>query len=112
MSPMLEVRHASKLFGGVHALEDVSFTLNVGEVVALAGDNGAGKSTLIKIIAGVHKASMGEVLFDGKAIGFANPRDARDAGIETIYQDLALAENLADCVKSVPQRIPACCRVC
>jgi ABC-type sugar transport system ATPase subunit len=94
MTPMLDVRHASKLFGGVHALEDVSFTLNAGEVVALAGDNGAGKSTLIKIIAGVHKASVGEVLFDGKPIGFASPRDARDAGIETIYQDLALAENL------------------
>jgi ABC-type sugar transport system ATPase subunit len=94
MTPMLDVRHASKLFGGVHALEDVSFTLNAGEVVALAGDNGAGKSTLIKIIAGVHKASVGQVLFNGKPIGFASPRDARDAGIETIYQDLALAENL------------------
>jgi ABC-type sugar transport system ATPase subunit len=94
MTAMLEVQHASKLFGGVHALEDVSFSLNAGEVVALAGDNGAGKSTLIKIIAGVHKASAGQVLFDGNPIGFANPRDARDAGIETIYQDLALAENL------------------
>jgi ABC-type sugar transport system ATPase subunit len=94
MTHMLEVRHASKLFGGVHALEDVSFSLNAGEVVALAGDNGAGKSTLIKIIAGVHKASVGEILFDGNPIGFANPREARDAGIETIYQDLALAENL------------------
>ena len=91
---MLEVRHASKTFGGVHALDDVSFSLSAGEVVALAGDNGAGKSTLIKIIAGVHRASAGEVLFDGKPIQFANPRDARDAGIETIYQDLALAENL------------------
>jgi ABC-type sugar transport system ATPase subunit len=94
MTPMLEVRHASKLFGGVHALEDVSFTLSAGEVVALAGDNGAGKSTLIKIIAGVHRASAGEVLFNGKPTRFASPRDARDAGIETIYQDLALAENL------------------
>jgi simple sugar transport system ATP-binding protein len=94
MEPLLQIQHVSKTFGGVHALEDVSFTLSGGEVVALAGDNGAGKSTLIKVIAGVHQADAGEVRFAGAPIRHTSPREARDAGIETIYQDLALADNL------------------
>lgn len=92
--PLLEVRGLSKRFGGVHALEKVSFSLHAREVVALAGDNGAGKSTLIKVIAGVHQPDEGEVLYEGRTMRFDNPQAARDAGIETIYQDLALADNL------------------
>ena len=92
--PLLVGTNVTKTFGGVHALEDVSFSLAAGEVLALAGDNGAGKSTLIKIIAGVHRATSGEVRFDGAPLRLSGPRDARDIGIETIYQDLALAENL------------------
>ena len=92
--PILEGRHISKRFGGVHALEDVSFELYPGEVLALAGDNGAGKSTLIKTVAGVHAADEGEVRFKGSRVAFSDPREARNAGIETIYQDLALADNL------------------
>ena len=92
--PILSVRGVSKRFGGVHALEDVSFDLFPGEVPALAGDNGAGKSTLIKAISGVHRPDEGEVLYKGKSVEFENPRQARNLGIETIYQDLALADNL------------------
>ena len=91
---LLEARKISKRFGGVHALEDVDFRLHAGEVVSLAGDNGAGKSTLIKIISGVFPADSGELLFNGQHVSFANPQDARSRGIETIYQDLALADNL------------------
>jgi simple sugar transport system ATP-binding protein len=92
--PLLEVRAVSKRFGGVHALERVSLTLGAGEVVALAGDNGAGKSTLTKIISGVFPPTEGAILYEGRSVAFARPQDARDAGIETIYQDLALADNL------------------
>ena len=92
--PLLEVRGISKQFGGVHALEDVSLSLRQGEVLALAGDNGAGKSTLIKTIAGVHRPDRGEIRYRGEPVGFANPQAARDRGIETIYQDLALVDNL------------------
>jgi ribose transport system ATP-binding protein len=93
-APLLDARKLSKRFGGVHALEDVDFRLNAGEVVALAGDNGAGKSTLIKIISGVYPPDGGELYFQGSRVAFANPQDARARGIETIYQDLALADNL------------------
>jgi len=93
-SPVLEAENVSKRFGGVHALKDVSLTLHPGEVLALAGDNGAGKSTLIKIISGVHHADGGSLRYAGKEIKFDNPQQARDCGIETIYQDLALADNL------------------
>ncbi len=92
--PILSVQGISKRFGGVHALDNVSFDLFPGEVLALAGDNGAGKSTLIKAISGVYRPDDGEVLYKGKPVGFENPRQARDLGIETIYQDLALADNL------------------
>jgi simple sugar transport system ATP-binding protein len=92
--PILRCAEVSKRFGGVHALERVSFELHRGEVLALAGDNGAGKSTLIKTVSGVHQPDEGEILYDGEPVRFANPRAARERGIETIYQDLALADNL------------------
>ena len=92
--PLLSVRGLTKRCGGVHALEDVGFDLATGEVLALAGDNGAGKSTLIKSICGVHQPNAGEIRFCGAHVAFENPRAARDAGIETIHQDLALADNL------------------
>jgi simple sugar transport system ATP-binding protein len=92
--PLLEARAISKRFGGVHALEEVDFQLHAGEVVALAGDNGAGKSTLIKIISGVFPPDSGAIAFQGEQVALANPQDARARGIETIYQDLALADNL------------------
>ena len=93
-TPLLEARGISKRFGGVHALEDVDFSLAAGEVVALAGDNGAGKSTLIKIISGVFPPDGGALYYQHQRVAFANPQDARARGIETIYQDLALADNL------------------
>jgi simple sugar transport system ATP-binding protein len=92
--PLLEAKSITKKFGGVLALDRVDFAVAAGEVVALAGDNGAGKSTLIKIISGVFPADSGELRYDGAQVNFANPHDARDRGIETIYQDLALADNL------------------
>lgn len=91
---LLEVRHLSKNFGPVQALNDLSMVVRAGEVVALAGDNGAGKTTLIKAISGVYQPSSGEILLKGKPVSFASPQEARDQGIETIYQDLALADNL------------------
>ena len=92
--PILSVRNLTKRFGGLTAVNNVSWDVYPGEVVGLLGDNGAGKSTLIKCIAGVHAPEAGEILFDGAAVAFASPMDARRAGIETIYQDLALANNL------------------
>ena len=93
--PVLETRSISKRFGGVQALDGVSMTVHAGEVVALAGDNGAGKSTLIKTISGVFQPDDGEIVFEGRPIRFETPHSARDHGIETIYQDLALADNLS-----------------
>ncbi|MBP0579080.1 sugar ABC transporter ATP-binding protein [Labrys sp. LIt4] len=93
--PLLDVRDVSKHFGGVTALNGVSLQLNAGEVVALAGDNGAGKSTLIKTISGVYQADGGEIRLKGEVVKFATPEAARGHGIETIYQDLALADNLS-----------------
>lgn len=92
--PILQARNLTKRFGGVTALDSVSFDLFPGEVLALAGDNGAGKSTLIKCISGVHPPEEGQVIYQGKEVRFDNPKLARQAGIETIYQDLALADNL------------------
>ena len=94
VEPVLSIRNLTKRFGGVTALNDVSFDVYPGEVVALAGDNGAGKSTLIKAVSGVHRPTEGEIIYKGVARHFDNPREARDMGIETIYQDLALADNL------------------
>lgn len=95
VSPILEVKNVSKRFGGVQALNKVSLSINPGEVVSLAGDNGAGKSTLIKAISGVYPYEGGDILLDGKRVAFSTPQEARNNGIETIYQDLALADNLS-----------------
>jgi len=92
--PVLEVRHAQKRFGAVHALKDVSMRAWRGEVLALLGDNGAGKSTLVKCIAGVHALDEGQILLDGEAAALHSPAAARGAGVETVYQDLALFDNL------------------
>ncbi len=92
--PVLSVRRAQKRFGAVHALKDVSLEVYRGEVLALLGDNGAGKSTLVKCLAGVHTLDEGDILLDGEPIAFGSPADARRAGIETVYQDLALFDNL------------------
>lgn len=93
--PLLEVRNLSKNFGPVQALSDLSMSVGAGEVVALAGDNGAGKTTLIKAISGVYRPSGGMILLRGKPVSFSAPQEAREMGIETIYQDLALADNLS-----------------
>src|SRR5205085_4686217 len=90
----LDVRGVSKAFGSVQALKDVDFGVREGEVMALVGDNGAGKSTLIKSIAGIHPFDEGEVLFDGRPVHIHGPKEAARLGIEVVYQDLALADNL------------------
>lgn len=92
--PMLSTRQLVKRFGGLTAVNHVDFDIYPGEVVGLVGDNGAGKSTLIKCISGVYHAEEGEIYFMGQRVHFNRPIDAREAGIETIYQDLALAGNL------------------
>jgi D-xylose transport system ATP-binding protein len=92
--PVLSVRRAQKHFGAVHALKDVSIDAYRGEVLALLGDNGAGKSTLIKCVSGVHSLDEGELLLDGEKADIKSPAAARKAGIETVYQDLALFDNL------------------
>jgi simple sugar transport system ATP-binding protein len=89
-SPLLEADRVSKRFGAVTALDDVSLAVDSGEVTCLLGDNGAGKSTLVKILAGVHSPTAGELRVDGQSITFPSPRDAREHGIATVYQDLAL----------------------
>ena len=91
---ILSIRNASKRFGPVLALNDISLEARRGEVLALLGDNGAGKSTLIKCISGVHRIDEGEITIDGVATSIRSPADARAAGIETVYQDLALFDNL------------------
>ena len=92
--PLLEARRIVKSFGRVHALRGANFTVYPGEVVALVGDNGAGKSTLVKTLAGVHSPDAGEILFDGRPVTIDSPLEARALGIETVYQDLALAAEL------------------
>jgi ABC-type sugar transport system ATPase subunit len=92
--PLLSIRKMTKRFGGLVAVNEVSWDIYPGEVVGLLGDNGAGKSTLIKCISGVYQAEEGEIYFEGRRSHFARPIDARREGIETIYQDLALANNL------------------
>ncbi|TKT74619.1 ATP-binding cassette domain-containing protein [Aquamicrobium sp. LC103] len=93
-SPVLSLRGVSKNFGAVSALADIDLDVHAGEVVALVGDNGAGKSTLVKILAGVHQPSAGEIAFHGKPVTLANPSAALKLGIATVFQDLALCENL------------------
>ncbi|NUR78721.1 MAG: sugar ABC transporter ATP-binding protein [Thermoleophilia bacterium] len=92
--PILELRDISKSFGSVQALSDVDLEVRRGEIMALVGDNGAGKSTLIKCIAGIHAADSGEILFEGQPVNISGPKDAAKLGIEVVYQDLALCDNL------------------
>ncbi|MER3437381.1 MAG: ABC transporter ATP-binding protein, partial [Chloroflexota bacterium] len=89
-TPLVELQHVSKYFGTVIALKDVSMSVYPGEVMCLLGDNGAGKSTLIKIISGVHPPDEGKLFVEGREVHFASPRDALNAGIATVYQDLAI----------------------
>lgn len=91
---LLELRNVSKDFGAIRALNDVSFTVKPGEIVGLMGDNGAGKSTLVKIMSGIYQPTHGELLFGGERAHIHSPGEARRLGIETVYQDLALADNL------------------
>lgn len=93
-TPLVEMRDVSVSFGGIKAVDHVSIDLYPGEVVGLLGHNGAGKSTLIKCLSGAYKMDAGEILVDGKPVDIQNPRDARKHNIETIYQTLALADNL------------------
>ena len=91
---ILENRDLTKHYGGVHALEGADFRLRLGEHVAIMGDNGAGKSTFVRQITGVEQRTRGEIIFDGKPVHFAGPLDAREAGIEAVFQTLALADDL------------------
>lgn len=91
---ILETRGLTKHYGGVHALEDANFVLHKGEHVAIMGDNGAGKSTFVRQITGVEQFTRGEIIFDGQNVKFENPMEARQAGIETVFQTLALADQL------------------
>ncbi|QQQ77992.1 sugar ABC transporter ATP-binding protein [Saccharothrix sp. 6-C] len=92
--PILELRGINKSFGPVHVLHDIDFEVHPGQVTALVGDNGAGKSTLVKCIAGIHPTDSGQVVFDGEEVHIHGPRDAAHLGIEVVYQDLALCDNL------------------
>jgi D-xylose transport system ATP-binding protein len=92
--PTLELRDVSKHFGSVEALKEADFEVGAGEVMALVGDNGAGKSTMIKCVAGIYSIDGGEILFDGEPVTIHGPKDAAKLGIEVVYQDLALADNL------------------
>lgn len=92
--PLVDMRNISISFGGNKAVDDVSIDLYPGEVVGLLGHNGAGKSTLIKILSGAYRMNQGEIHVDGQPVSIDNPRDAKDLGIETIYQTLALADNV------------------
>ncbi len=91
---ILETRGLTKHYGGVHALNDANFVLRKGEHVAIMGDNGAGKSTFVRQITGVEQPTSGSIIFDGQEVNFAGPLDAREAGIETVFQTLALADDL------------------
>jgi ABC-type sugar transport system ATPase subunit len=89
-TPLISMKNIHKHFGSLHALRGASIDVHAGEVVALVGDNGAGKSTLVKVMAGVHTASSGEYLFEGKPVRMTKPADATELGIQTVYQDLSL----------------------
>ncbi|MCW2544611.1 MAG: hypothetical protein JWM40_2163, partial [Frankiales bacterium] len=92
--PILQITKVNKSFGPVHVLQDVDLSVYPGEVTALVGDNGAGKSTLVKCIAGIHSIDSGTITFEGKPVTIDDPRVAAALGIEVVYQDLALADNL------------------
>ncbi|WP_274426922.1 ATP-binding cassette domain-containing protein [Chelativorans sp. YIM 93263] len=91
---ILQTENLTKHYGGVHALEDADFTLREGEHVAIVGDNGAGKSTFVRQITGVEQPTAGKIFFEGKEVTFSSPLDARDVGIEAVFQNLALADDL------------------
>jgi fructose transport system ATP-binding protein len=91
---ILETRGLTKHYGGVHALEDANFVLHEGEHVAVVGDNGAGKSTFVRQVTAVEQRSAGEVFFEGQPVNFSGPLETREAGIETVFQTLALADDL------------------
>ncbi len=93
-TPLVEMRQVYKAFGGIHAVEDVSVSVMPGEVMGIVGHNGAGKSTLIKILSGAYQMNDGEIYVNGERVNISNPRDAKLHGIETIYQHLALHDNL------------------
>jgi D-xylose transport system ATP-binding protein len=93
-TPLVQMRNIRVAFGGVHAVDGVTVDLYPGEVVGLVGGNGAGKTTLIRTLSGAHKADSGEILIDGEPVTIGDPRDAKGLGIETIYQTLALADNI------------------
>ena len=93
-APLVEMRNIRVSFGGVHAVDGVSVDLHAGEVVGLVGGNGAGKSTLMRVLSGAHIADSGDIRVDGNEVAINNPRDAKALGIETIYQTLALADNV------------------
>jgi D-xylose transport system ATP-binding protein len=93
-SPLVEMRDINVAFGGVHAVRNATIDLHTGEVIGLVGGNGAGKSTLMRTLSGAHPPDSGQILVDGKAVSIGNPRDAKGYGIETIYQTLALADNV------------------
>jgi D-xylose transport system ATP-binding protein len=92
--PLVEMRNINVSFGGVHAVRDASIDLHRGEIVGLVGHNGAGKTTLMRTLSGAHPADSGEIFIEGRPVTIRNPRDAKQYGIETIYQNLALADNL------------------
>ncbi|MGA0006121.1 MAG: ATP-binding cassette domain-containing protein [Burkholderiaceae bacterium] len=93
-TPVIAVQGLTKHYGGVKALTDAEFSLNPGEHVAIVGDNGAGKSTFVRLITGVEQPSRGDILMDGQPVAFDSPLDAREQGVETVFQNLALAEDL------------------
>ena len=93
-TPVIAVQGLTKHYGGVKALTDAEFRLNPGEHVAIVGDNGAGKSTFVRLITGVEQPSRGNILMDGQPVAFDSPLDAREQGVETVFQNLALAEDL------------------
>jgi D-xylose transport system ATP-binding protein len=93
-TPLVQLRHIEVAFGGLHAVRDVSIDLYPGELIGLVGHNGAGKSTLMRALSGAHPADSGEIWIDGKHVSIRNPRDAKTYNIETIYQTLALADNI------------------
>ena len=95
LAPMVELRSVSKSFGATHALDDVSFALGRGEVVGLVGDNGAGKSTIVKLITGYYAPTRGQIKFDGHPVKFSSPAQARSLGIEAVFQDLALINEMS-----------------